>query len=375
LKDAQGRPGSEPAFAWHDAADRLAAWAERFLVNRRDAWGGYRPEEDWGRKFTRGDGTVSELGKTTTRKGRLTRGVLARHFRGCCRNDLVGLHSTAPDNTSRWGALDIDWHGPTSTAPAVNLAAALAWHDLLVRRGFHPLLTDSNGKGGYHLLLDLSEPAPTPRLFFFLKRLVADHARHGMAAPPETFPKQAQVRPLRDGRPGFGNWLRLPGRHHTSDHWSRAWDGARWLDGADAVAFILSLRGDPPALVPVVPPPAAPPPRRTWTGGRQDNLSARVAAYAARLPNLAAGQGRDGVAYRFAAWLSRDMTLPDDICLAWLEKWDGGNSPPKGRAALAEILENAKRYGRAAIGCGRQPASPTRDRHGHVILIHRTEVG
>jgi hypothetical protein len=105
-----------------------------------------------------------------------------------------------------------------------------------------------------------------------------------------------------------------------------------------------------------------------------DNVSRRIAAYAARLPNLAAGQGRDDVAYHFACFLARDMALPDDVALAWLARWDAGNSPPKGPAALREILGNAHAYGRAAYGCGRQPEGPRRDRRGHIILTSRVEV-
>jgi hypothetical protein len=372
-------PGSatpDPAAAWRERAEDLAAWAER-LANRRDCWGGYRPPEEWGRKYTRRDGTAGELGKTTTRKGPLTRGVLARQFRALAREDIVGLHSTAPDNTSRWGALDIDWHGATSTAPAVNLAAALHWYAVLVGMGFRPLLVDSNGKGGFHLWALLAGTIPTSRLYHFLRRLVADYARHGMTAPAETFPKQPALRPLPDGRPGYGNWLRLPGRHHSHDHWSRIWNGASWLDGAAAVDHLLTLTGDPPDLVPEVPPPTAPPRCTAQSyctpppaGG---NLSARIAAYAAQLPHLAAGQGRDDVAFHFASWLVRDMALADDIALEWLERWDAGNSPPKGRAVLAEILANAHRYGRHAYGSGRPAVGPRRDRHGHTVIQSRAE--
>jgi hypothetical protein len=138
------------------------------------------------------------------------------------------------------------------------------------------------------------------------------------------------------------------------------------------VAHVLSLTGDPVELVPewVPPPPTPRHPAATYHGG--DNLSARVAVYAARLPNLAEGQGRDGVAYSFACFLSRDLALPDDVCLAWLERWDSGNAPPKGRPALGEILGNAKRYGRSPVGCGLRPALPRR--RGHVILTSSREV-
>jgi hypothetical protein len=72
--------------------------------------------------------------------------VLAQHFRALETCHVIGLHSTSLENTSRWAAVDVDWHGDTSTAPEVNFPAALHWYDVLCRLGFHPLLTDSNGK-------------------------------------------------------------------------------------------------------------------------------------------------------------------------------------------------------------------------------------
>jgi hypothetical protein len=56
------------------------------------------------------------------------------------------------------------------------------------------------------------------------------------------------------------------------------------------------------------------------------------------------------VAYQFAAFLVRDLGLADAVALDWLQRWDAGNRPPKGAEALAEILANARLYGRHAIG-------------------------
>jgi hypothetical protein len=102
------------------------------------------------------------------------------------------------------------------------------------------------------------------------------------------------------------------------------------------------------------------------------NLSARVAAYLARLPNLGEGQGRDGVAYHFACWLVRDMALSDPIALEALERWDAGNSPPKGRARLEEIVKSAHLYGRSAVGSG---LGPERLPGGHVVFRGCWEIG
>jgi hypothetical protein len=70
------------------------------------------------------------------------------------------------------------------------------------------------------------------------------------------------------------------------------------------------------------------------------------------LPHLGEGQGRDDVAWHFAAWLTRDLGLSDESALPWLEEWDAGNRPPKGSDRLREITANARRYGQHAVNCG-----------------------
>jgi hypothetical protein len=177
----------------------------------------------------------------------------------------VGLHTADADNLSKGGALDIDQHADDPTRAEVNLSAALHWYRRLTALGFHPLLTESNGRGGFHLRVLLAEPIPADRLFRFLKSLTSDHARLGLPRAAEQFPKQPDVRRCAKG---LGNWLRLPGRHHKRDFWSRVWDGGRCLDGAEAIAFILTLKGDQAGRVPDVPPPA--PPARRWHAYRRE---------------------------------------------------------------------------------------------------------
>ncbi len=332
-----GASGDDTAcHAWADRAEELGTWAWQRCVNRTDVWGGYNPLAHRGKKYLDRNGGEKKLGSTTTRprpsrrgKDFLTPGDLTRHFRATCPEHVVGLHTTSPHDASLWGAVEIDWHGPGGNDPDSNLRAALAWHGALAAEGFHPLLTDSNGKGGYHLRVLLDAPAATPLVFYYLKALVADHLRYGLAKPPETFPKQASL------KTPFGNWLRLPGRHHTRAHWARIWDGCGWLAGATAVDFLLSCTGDPKHLIPLDA-------EARW----------RVAAFMAKLPNPGEAQGRDDVAYRFAAFLVRDMALGDPVALDWLARWDAGNTPPKGRVRLWEILANAHAYGQNPYGCG-----------------------
>jgi hypothetical protein len=345
--------GDIEADIWAQRSQELAAWTVAHLVNRTDVWGGYRP------LHLREPGNLN--GKIWTKPARKDRGwkrltedIIVGHYAGLDLGHLIGLHSTSPENTSRWGAVDIDWHGADSPPAEVNLAAALAWYSRLASLGFTPLLTDSNGNGGYHLLALFRDPVATPKVFAFLRWLVSDYASHGLTAPPEIFPKQPSILPGR-----FGNWLRLPGRHHTRNHWSHVWDGSTWLKGAAAVAFILSLRGDPPALIPIeatalesvvrlerktdMPHPGI-------ISG--DHLTQRIRAYMARLPKLFAGQGRHCVGYTFACWLARDLNLEDRLVLNWLRQWDAGNSPPLGADVLAELLNCAHSYGLHGYGSG-----------------------
>jgi hypothetical protein len=356
---------------WAARARELAQWTWAHLVNRTDVWGGY-----WN------DDKRDRLGRTTTRpakarrgKDRLTFLLLERHFRATCAEDVVGLHTTSPENTSRWGAVELDHHGAGGNAPQANTRAALSWYAKLVCLGFGPLLTESNGKGGYHLRMLFREPVSTPRVHALLHHLVADYSIHGLSAAPEIFPKQPLIPPG-----GCGNWLRVPGRHHSCEHWPSVWDGLHWIKGEQAVALLLSLDGNSPDLLPAgrktIPPnPGAQPKQQTAAAANRpiDNrLDSRIAAYAARLPHLGEGQGRDDVAYHFACWLVRDLQLADDAALAWLEQWDIGNRPPKGQARLKEILAGAHLYGRNAYGCGLP--RPARRRLGHQYLRFRVEV-
>jgi hypothetical protein len=329
----------------------LAHWTLAHLVNRTDVWGGYYRDLDSAGNWVTCQTTHPKM--VDCGKRVLTLQVLARHFRAVCTRSVVGLHTTTPENTCRWGALDIDRHGDGGPAPETTLAAALHWYVQLRSLGFMPLLSDSNGRGGFHLLTIFAEPVPTARVFALLHRLTRDHAEQGLPVPPETFPKQPKIDPGR-----FGNWLRLPGRHHTRAHWSRVWDGSRWLEGAAAVASVLALRGDDPGLVPAEAP--APPHPRPPGRGRSSQVppagtrARRARAYLDRLPaGLHEGQHRDDIAYAYGAFLVRDLQLPDPAALAWLNEWDRRNAVPKGEARLREILGNVHRYGRHGYGSGR----------------------
>jgi P4 family phage/plasmid primase-like protien len=224
-----GRPTS--AVAWRDRSGELADWVEGYLVNRADCCGQYAAD-----------------GKSFTGKDPLRRIDIARHFRGG-RGDAIGIHSTARrDDGScwcRWVAVDIDRHDD-ETDPAKNLAAAMVLHARAAALGFRVMLLDSNGAGGYHLWVVFARPVPSHEAHAFVGWLARDL---GLDADPETFPKQARLTPPGE-RGQFGNWIRVPGRHHKRDHWTRVWDGSGWLEGDEAIEFLLATEGDSPDLIP-----------------------------------------------------------------------------------------------------------------------------
>jgi P4 family phage/plasmid primase-like protien len=296
--------------AWSARADELALWVWRNLVNRTDVWGQYRLFNKRTTKTRKDGSTYVETAWTLPAKrdrGRkeLTLPILARHFHGRSEGHVVGLHSTSAESTSRSLTIDIDKHEGDDASPETNLHAALYWYNKLTALGLRVLLTSSNGAGGYHLRLIFDLPLKTWKVHYVGQHLVSDFQSLGLEAPPEIFPKQIGI----DGDDEFGNWIRLPGRHHTKDFWSEVWNGTEWLAGEAAVGFILAFTPNaiaelPEGFLPVDPPsldepapetgePTAPPAdvgaakdkARTATVRRVNADRARAVQIIAHLPN------------------------------------------------------------------------------------------
>jgi hypothetical protein len=229
----------DEARAWADRATELSSWSLQRLFNRPDAFGAY-----------------TATGSAFTVKDVITTERLEAHFRASGPAAIIGAHSSVaelipgPDGseivscTSKWCATDIDHHAPGDPPPA-NEAAAIEWHERLVKLGFFPMTLETSG-GGFRNLVVLSKPIPTPIAYAFVRWLIRDWQALGLQAEPEAFPKQPLI-----GIAEYGNWVRLPGPNpRCKGHFSKVWDGGEWLRGDDAINYILTLTGDLPLLIP-----------------------------------------------------------------------------------------------------------------------------
>ena len=228
---------------WKDRAGELATWFDSNMVNRTDVWGRYLAEKYRGEsnQGTSKNKAITAPFRQERGKIFLAKSSLEKHFKANDGGGVLGLHSSSSDGTSRWFAIDIDLHDDDdlSVTREGNYVAAKAWWQKLRKMGFDPILFDSNGKGGFHLFVFLSKPMESKSVRNFCESVISDFDRHGLDDPPDIFPG-------RFGANHLGSWLRIPGRHHTRQHYSRVWNDepmaeSIWLEGHDAIDSILSI--------------------------------------------------------------------------------------------------------------------------------------
>ena len=330
--------------AWQREAARLAQWTQERLVNRTDVYGSYIPLS---RRTLGKSNNYTAPAKELRVPGSLTVEIIEEHYRGYDHGNLIGLHAISSECTCRWFLVDIDQHGDNQAAlAAANAKAAFAWHADLQQRGFHPLLLDSNGRGGYHLLVILAEPVASQRVHAFATQFVQDFAARGLSQAPEVFPKQPDVNEQRR----YGNWARVPGRHHTRDHWTKVWDGSQWLEDQAAVEAILSTTGDSPDLI-----PAATCNRRVGVGLPRPQY---VSAYGTDdwldiLQGTGPGNRHDSL-LRLAGFLLGKRLPPavvEELCVIWNE---ARNDPPREEEHVRQTVQDLVQ--RDVDACGIQSA-------------------
>lgn len=227
--------------AWEKRAPWLARWTLDRLLNRVDLWAKYLPVEKH-RRTAGGESRHHRLAPLAAKRGKLklTERLLERHYSGHDVGHILGIHAASVENTSRWIAIDLQ-RLDDRAVPLNNLRAVTHWREELMLMGFRPLMIETDGAGGYQLLTLFRDPLPTARAYDFVQRLVSDHADASLEESPDILPNGPQH--------DDNNWLRLPGRHPLTGHWSRVWNGHHWLQGADAVEALLRAHGDAPTLI------------------------------------------------------------------------------------------------------------------------------
>jgi hypothetical protein len=319
--------------AWQQHAERLAHWTEERLVNRTDAYGSYLPLGS--RKAGKSNNYTAPTNKDLRVPGALASHIIVDHYLGYDQGSLIGLHAISPACTCKWFVIDIDQHGEDKTKLAeANFQAALGWYGELQRRGFHPLLLDSNGAGGFHLLVIFSTAVASQGVHAFATQFVQDHTARELAQIPEVFPKQPDVNEQRR----YGNWWRLPGRHHTREHWTRIWNGTKWLDDKAAVDVILGSTGDPPEVIPAE---TVNRPRRVGVGGpRPRNASSYDSDdWLDILQGTGPGSRHDSL-LRLAGYLLGKKVSPpvvEELCVIWNE---ARNDPPREEEHIRQTVKD-----------------------------------
>ncbi len=311
-----------PATAWKANAERLAQWSYDRLVNRTDAYG-----------VNKTDGTRA------TGHGQLDLKRLQSHSRAV---RLIGVHLISLHNTCKSIKIDIDAHGDGDTAElaAKNWEIALELDRRAYELGLNPILSDSNGKGGYHLEIIFTRPIPAKDAYHFglwLARGFNPNERGGI----EVFPKRGD----RDTAKGFGGgWVRLYGKHHKRDHWTRIWAEGQWSEGRDAVKALLAYSGDDPAKlagVDYMPPP--PPPASRWTPPASigSDIIDRANSYIATIPGAVSGQHGHDATFHVACVLVEGFALSIADALPIIRGWNTTCTPPWSEAELLHKLESA----------------------------------
>jgi len=295
---------------WEARRRELAEWAMERLVNRHDVWGQYTSLSAREKLTSKRSYKALTLPQKKMRgSDMVTLEKLSRHFGSLRRNHLIGLHAASTENTSKWLAIDIDMHEidavDAEDNARRNLIAATAWWEALQLRGYDPLLLDSNGAGGLHLMVLFAEPAPTENVYALGQEIIADWQARNLDEMPETFPKSA--RPVEGDK--LGSWLRLAGLHHTQDHLTRVWSGDTWLDDPwqDGDAAIETMLNTIPGATPPPPPEddGAPPAKKKKKKSAKKSASSRRSRPESKKGKICIDL--DGVLAHYQGWQGNEI--------------------------------------------------------------------
>jgi hypothetical protein len=301
--NGEARSDNGQIAAWADHSDELTRWAYGRLFARDDAYPAWsKKTNDW--RCVHED---------------LTDAVVRDHFHG---RQTVGTYTLGRDNRCLWVGWDIDRHDGDPGDPEANRRYAFMLSRRLVRMGANPLLEDSNGSGGFHVWLRFAERVPGSLAYSVAAWLVT-HCPKKIHV--EAFPKQPDLNETRR----YGNQMRLPGKHHKRDHWSRFWDGGKWLAGDAACRWLLDFRATDVSVFPqrareyVAPTfPKKPTTDATPTAMNRDEAVLQARRYLAKVPGTQSGQGQARQqACRLAMFVVHGFALPTGTATEVLTEW------------------------------------------------------
>ncbi|MGC1273799.1 MAG: hypothetical protein WBC44_08845 [Planctomycetaceae bacterium] len=314
---------------WPFHSGYLADWALRHLLNRTDAYVRYLPMS------RRTDGR-----KMWTVKDKVPRKRVCWHFSGADVGNLVAFHATSAVGTCRWIGIDLDCHDDNPDLAMRNWNFGVAISNRLLSIGITPLVMDSDGRGGIHVLVLFTEPVDSQMAYRFAKWLVRDWQSYGISEP-ETFPKQPTLKGLQ-----FGSALRLPGRHHTRSHWTRVLTPGGLVSGGDAARLILATPLHPPRMIlaearnyqlPAEFPPqfvmllpehiarSQSSPKATLA---KEEILGRARTYLEKSGPATEGQGGDNHFWRLIWCIRTKFSLTIEEAYALFLEWNAGCLPP-----------------------------------------------
>lgn len=304
---------------WQSEAERLSQWCLERMAIKLDRHGCYLAD-----------------GSALWSSSELTQEVLESHFRGA---QTIGLGTTSVNDRCLFVALDLDNH-VSEHDDNVNLSYALVVAERLWSLGFCPVIEDSDGKGGIHLFVFFSTPVKSETAFNFIRSVVKDYKQHKLDRI-ECFPKQ---RTVSNTKMKCGNYIRVPGKHHKRDHWSRFWKDGQWLPAEDSAAFLLAQSGDDPKQIPAACTEASCGSKKAVS--KFDGESSQVMSDARRHiqehPGAIAGKRGHDVTFKMACDLVRGFELSDDDALKLMEQWNKKCSPPWATADLEKKVSDAR---------------------------------
>lgn len=236
----------DPGTAWRSNSKLLALWAWDFYVLRTDGYGRYRTDAEVKKltailasQLTTKKRKKKVFGQTTEHL-EVTLALLESHFDPIDRSCIIGILCYAVGLTGdvyyiRSLSIDIDNHD--SPVPLLeNHRFAIAIYKRLRKLGYHPLLTDSNGASGFHIEVSFDGLVECWKAQAIGNFVTSDYAQFNQKTAPEVYPRSIGETPK-----STGNWLRMPGKHHSRDHWSGVWNGGTlWLTSLDAVNYLLN---------------------------------------------------------------------------------------------------------------------------------------